>query len=193
MVAWAKAVPPFSPHTKPRSFVTPMQALWSKWLWWLYVPLLLGSGSALTDAYLPERTTTTTITHITRFEVDQSTKQVRNMVPWSVVTMADGTKFQAPGGNGSFNIGDTLILQTTALFRTVINHAPIHAPAYRTELFERDREYDAFPAVVLLCSCFLLIPFRAVEPRWYLHGILLLVCFGWLVTMIGLGGLKPWG
>jgi hypothetical protein len=91
-------------------------------------------------------------------------------------------------------MGDTLYLEITPLLKEVLRFSSHPGQrAYWTELSERDKQYDMFPAVVLLTSLLLLIPFRAVVPRWYLHGILLLVIFGWFVTMIGLGGLKPWG
>lgn len=85
-------------------------------------------------------------------------------------------------------------LETTPLLNEVLRFAKHAGPrAYWTELAEREKEYDLFPALVLLCSVLLLIPFRAVVPRWYLHCILLMGCSAWLITMIGMGGLRHWG
>lgn len=172
-----------------------MQAFWSKRHWWLYVLLVPASASALADAYSEPLRTQSTVKSSTQFEVNFSTKRTRNIIPWSVVTMTDGTKFQVPGSANLFLPGDTMQLEITPLWHEVVRFSKGGGKKrYWNELLAaREKEFDLFPALVLLCSLLLLIPFRTPEPRWYLHGILVLMGFGWLVTMIGMGGLKPWG
>lgn len=174
--------------------ISPMQLWWSAWHWQLYCLLILASGSALGDAYLVPDQIESTIVRASQFEVNLSSKRSKMIQPWTVITMADGTKFQTPGSADLFPVGDTLRLERTPLWKQVNRYKKRpDQTTYWTDLANRNREYDLFPALVLLCSVMLLIPFRAEQARWLLHGILLFVCFGWLLTMIGTGGLTPWG
>lgn len=183
--------------------ISPMERHWSKWHWWLYVLMILASASALGDAYLPPVRVDSTIQRSTPFEVSFSdapyhvrfsSKRKKIIEQWAVVTMANGSKFQIHGDAALFPPGDTIMLELTPLWKEVARYRrPAYPQATWTELSSRNKEYDAFPAGVLICALLLLVPFRTVQPRWYLHGILLLLTSAWLVTIIGLGALKPWG
>jgi hypothetical protein len=157
----------------------------------VYLLLMLVSGLVLADAYMPPEHFMSTVEEARQVELNNSTKHSRIFSYWSVVTLANGGSFQVESMADVYPVGDTLEVERTALLGEVLRYRNIHS-AYTgwNEIALRDREYDAFPALVLCCCFLLLLPVRAEQYRWTLHGALMLLLFSWLVTMLGTGGLK---
>jgi hypothetical protein len=157
----------------------------------VYLLLMLVSGLVLADAYRPPERVMSTVVDTDQVELNNSTKRTRIITYWTVVTLANGARVQVQSTADVYALGDTLEVERTALLGEVLRYRHLRSvyPGWN-EIALRDREYDAFPALVLCCCFLLLLPVREEQYRWVLHGLLMLLLFSWLLTMLGTGGLK---
>lgn len=167
--------------------------------WWLYITLAVASGLALADAYLPRVVHTSTIARVREFRLPRARRRWGDPNPrapeiWAVVTTTDRVKFQLRSSARDMPVGDTLDLEYTPIWKKVYRYRqhPLAAHAW-WDVFDRDPEYDLFPALVLVCSLLALCPWWSIEAHWWIQGVCLMMIAGWVFTVIGTDGLTPWG
>ena len=161
--------------------------------WWLYLVLVVGCGIVITDHLLIPHTDSLEIQSMDAYHERASKKRYRTrteIVNAQVLRLSDGSALQLATVNDWIVEGDTIELQRTPMLNEPLQFRKKNSRVREWQVVDSNKlDNRPYPYIVFFCALLLLFPWPEGTWRWSLQAALVLVLFGWLLTMIGTGGL----
>lgn len=161
-------------------------------LWWLWLLLTLTCGGVVLDHLLEPVTHQLTLVgerHYQEISGFRRSSRIES-INANVLRFSDGTVLQVGSVNDWISIGDTLEVQRTPLFSQPLQFRKKKARSGDWQEAQSNKlEHRPYPYIVFACAFLLLFPWPSDTWRWSLQGVIVLTLVGWLLMMIGTGGL----
>ena len=161
-------------------------------LWWLYLVLALSSGTMVADHLLPVVAERLAVIDERGYQErfgSRRRQRITSTINATILRLSDGTVLQLSSLGDWIVPGDTLEVQRTPMLKEKLQYRKAKSRARDWLLVDSNKlDFRIYPYIVFACSFLLLFPWRWDNWRWSLQAALLLTLVGWLVSVVGTGG-----
>jgi hypothetical protein len=156
---------------------------------WLYALLALACSAYAADHWLKPVVETGRVDAVSEVNVRQGAGRSASWVNWTVLDLANGAGLEFPSGRGAFQVGDTLLVEVSPVFKVVRRfHRPGQASWSEAGFSGDTEEMFVLVPVVGLLALLLLATGWSDDGRTMLRLVLIVLLFVWSLYMLGIHG-----